>query len=54
MTVGFKPDFTLTYYNIDGKTVIGTQAVEQDAEIEAFVEGVENKVTVADGKKFRG
>lgn len=54
LTVGFKPDFTLTYYNIDGKTVIGTQAVEQDAEIEAFEEGVENKVTVADGKKFRG
>lgn len=54
LTVGFKPDFTLTYYNIDGKTVIGTQAVEQDAEIEAFLEGVENKVTVADGKKFRG
>ena len=54
LTVGFKPDFTLTYYNIDGRTVIGTQAVEQDAEIEAFVEGVENKVTVADGKKFRG
>ena len=54
LTVGFKPDFTLTYYNIDGKTVIGTQAVEKDAEIEAFVEGVENKVTVADGKKFRG
>ena len=54
LTVGFKPNFTLTYYNIDGKTVIGTQAVEQDAEIEAFVEGVENKVTVADGKKFRG
>ena len=54
LTVGFKPDFTLTYYNIDGKTVIGTQAIEQDAEIEAFVEGVENKVTVADGKKFRG
>ena len=54
LTVGFKPDFTLTYYTIDGKTVLGTQVVEQDAEIEAFVEGVENKVTVADGKKFRG
>ena len=54
LTVGFKPDFTLTYYNIDGKTVLGTQTVEQDAEIEAFVEGAENKVTVADGKKFRG
>lgn len=54
LTVGFKPDFTLTYYNIDGKTVIGTQTVEQDAEIEAFVEDAEKKVTVADGKKFRG
>ena len=54
LTVGFKPDFTLTYYNIDGKTVIGTQKVEQDAEIEAFVEDAEKKVTVADGKKFRG
>lgn len=54
LTVGFKPDFTLTYYNIDGKTVIGTQTVEQDAAIEAFVEDAEKKVTVADGKKFRG
>ena len=54
LTVGYKPDFTLTYYDIDGKTVIGTQAVEQDAQIEAFAEGVESKVTVAYGKKFRG
>ena len=54
LTVGFKPDFTLTYYNIDGKTVIGTQSVEQDAEIGQFAEGVEAKVTVAEGKKFRG
>ena len=37
LTVGFKPDFTLTYYDIDGKTVLGTQAVEQDAEIEKFL-----------------
>lgn len=54
LTVGFKPDFTLTYYNIDGKTVIGTQTVEQDAQIGQFAEGVEAKVTVAEGKKFRG
>lgn len=54
LTVGFKPDFTLTYYNIDGKTVIGTQAVEQDAEISSFLTDAESKVTVADGKKFRG
>ena len=54
LTVGFKPDFTLTYYNIDGTTAIGTQKVEQDANIEKFQEGMEDKVTVAEGKKFRG
>lgn len=54
LTVGFKPDFTLTYYNIDGTTKLGTQTVEQDAKIEAFKEGLEEQVTVAEGKKFRG
>ena len=54
LTVGFKPDFTLTYYNIDGTTAIGTQKVEQDANIANFQEGMEEKVTVAEGKKFRG
>ena len=54
LTVAFKPDFTLTYYNIDGTTAIGTQKVEQDANIEKFQEGMEEKVTVAEGKKFRG
>lgn len=54
LTVGFKPDFTLTYYNIDGTTVLGTQKVEQDANIEKFQEGMEEKVTVTEGKKFRG
>lgn len=54
LTVAFKPDFTLTYYNIDGTTAIGTQKVEQDANIANFKEGMEEKVTVAEGKKFRG
>ena len=56
LTVGFKPDFTLTYYNIDGKTVLTTQKVEQDAAISAFAseEEAEDKVTVAEDKKFRG
>ena len=54
LTVGFKPDFTLTYYNTDGATVLGTQKVEQDANIEKFQEGMEEKVTVTEGKKFRG
>lgn len=54
LTVGFKPDFTLTYYDIDGETEIGTQNVEQDAEIGTFLADAESKVTVAEGKKFRG
>ena len=54
LTVAFKPDFTLTYYNIDGTTAIGTQKVEQDANIANFKESMEEKVTVAEGKKFRG
>ena len=54
LTVAFKPDFTLTYYNIDGITPIGTQKVEQDAEIGYFKKEAEEKVTVTEGKKFRG
>ena len=54
LTIGFKPDFTLTYYNIDGTTKLGTQSVEQDTQIAAFKEGMEEQVTVANGKKFRG
>ena len=47
-------NYTLTYYNIDGKTVLGTQTVQEDSKITAFAEGMEEKVTVAEGKKFRG
>ena len=54
LTVAFKPDFTLTYYNIDGTTAIGTQKVEQDAQIGSFKNEAEEKVTVTEGKKFRG
>ncbi len=54
LTVGFKPDFTLTYYDVDGTTQLGTQAVEQDATITTFSEDAASKVTVAEGKKFRG
>ena len=54
LTVAFKPDFTLTYYDIDGTTAIGTQKVEQDAKIGSFKKEAEEKVTVTDGKKFRG
>ncbi len=54
LTAGFKPDFTLTYYDIDETTAIGTQKVEQDATIASFDKEAEGKVTVTDGKKFRG
>lgn len=54
LTVGFKPNFTLTYYDIDETTAIGTQKVEQDATIASFDKEAEGKVTVTDGKKFRG
>ena len=54
LTVGLKPDFTLTYYDIDETTAIGTQKVEQDATIASFDKEAEGKVTVTDGKKFRG
>lgn len=47
-------NYTLTYYNIDGETVLGTQTVQEDSKITAFLEGMEEKVTVAEGKKFRG
>ena len=48
-----KPDYTLTYYNIDGETVLATQTVEKDAKIVEFKVD-ESKVTVAEGSKFRG
>ena len=38
-TIIFKPDFTLTYYNIDG-SVIGKQTVEKDATIGTFAYGL--------------
>ena len=47
-------NYTLTYYNIDGKTILGTQTVQEDSKITVFLEGMEEKVTVAEGKKFRG
>lgn len=53
LTVVFKPDFTVSYIDADGTTVLGTQTVEKDAAIAEFAKNVAD-VTVADGKKFRG
>ncbi len=52
--VAEKENYTLTYYNIDGSTVLGTQTVTEDEAIGTFSAEAESKVTIADGKKFRG
>lgn len=49
----WKPDFTLTYFDADGKTQVGTQIVEKDATIGEFSYNDAN-VTVPSGSKFRG
>lgn len=51
-TFVFKPDFTLTYYNTDGK-VLGTQTVEKDAVISMFTQDFAT-ATAAEGQKVRG
>lgn len=53
LTVVFKSDFTVSYIDADGTTVLGTQTVEKDAAIAEFAKNVAD-VTVAEGKKFRG
>lgn len=53
LTVIFKPDFTVSYIDADGTTVLGTQTVEKDATITEFAKTVAD-VTVAEGKAFRG
>jgi len=52
--VAEKEKFTLTYYDIDGSTVIGTQNIEEDQAIGNFSSEAESKVTMANGKAFRG
>ncbi len=52
--VAEREQYTLTYYDVDGTTVLGTQTVEEDKKIDKFPSEIKNKVTVADGKKFRG
>ena len=52
--VAEKENYTLTYYNIDGSTVIATQSVTEDEAIGAFSAEAESKVTIANGQKLRG
>ena len=52
LTVAFKPDYTLTYYNTDGSVLEATQQVEKDSPIATLRNS--DGVIVADGKAFRG
>lgn len=52
LTVAFKPDYTLTYYNTDGTVLEAVQQVEKDSPIANLRNG--DGVIVADGKAFRG
>lgn len=52
LTVAFKPDYTLTYYNTDGTVLEATQQVEKDSPIATLRNS--DGVIVADGKAFRG
>ena len=48
-----KPNFTLTYYNLDGEE-IGTQQVEKDAKIGEFAYNIADVQAKTDGYKARG
>lgn len=53
LTIILKPDFTVTYYDVDGTTVLATQTVEKDAAVKEFAADA-SKVTLAEGHVFRG
>ena len=48
-----KPFYTLTFFDADNKTVLGTQQVEKDLAVGEFAVGAD-KVTIESGYKFRG
>ena len=52
LTVAYKPDYTLTYYNTDGTVLEATQQVEKDSPIATLRNS--DGVKVAEGKAFRG
>ena len=54
LNVVFKPDFTLSYIDVDGNTVLGTQTVEKDAVIGQFGYDIATVAATKDGYKARG
>ena len=53
LNVVFKPDFTLTYYDVTGE-VFGTQTVEKDTKIGKFEKDVADVKATKEGYKARG
>lgn len=53
LNVAFKPDFTLTYYDVEGKEA-GTQIVEKDAQIGQFDVDIANVKATKEGYRARG
>ncbi len=53
LNVVYKPDFTLTYYDVTGE-VFGTQIVEKDAKIGKFDKDVADVKATQEGYKARG
>lgn len=51
--VEVKEDVTITYYDTDGTTELGKETVSASEPL-TFMDGIEDKVTVPSGQKFRG
>lgn len=54
LNVTQKPDYTLTYYAVDGKTVLGTDTREEDQTIAEFKVNIADVASSKDGFKARG
>lgn len=51
--VEVKENVNITYYDTDGTTELGNETVDASKPL-AFMEGIEKKVTIPEGYKFRG
>ncbi|MBR2253592.1 MAG: hypothetical protein IJ895_04155, partial [Prevotella sp.] len=54
LTVVQKPDYTLTYYDVDGTTVLDTQVLEEDQTIGEFKVDIADVKATQEGYKARG
>lgn len=54
LTIAQKPDFTLSYIDVDGTTVLETQTVEKDATIGTFAKDIADVSSSKNGFKARG